>query len=143
MKSWTGPMKQAVVAIVSLSLVHATIPQPANPLHSSHPDRAGQLLPFALSLPRNPKDGAAKSATFEVKPELRGSSVKVVNGGKSSLAKYLTPPFDDQKPPIIRPTRPDPLRMERGRTDAAALGTHGLSFVENKGQWDQHARFRL
>src|SRR6266480_4039031 len=112
MMSWTGPMKQAVVAIVSLSLVQATIPQPANPLHSSHPDRAGQRLPFALSLPRNPKDGAAKSATFEVKPELRGSSVKVVNGRNSNPTRHLTPPFDDQKPSVIRPTRPDQLPKE-------------------------------
>jgi hypothetical protein len=143
MLRWTGPIKQAVVAVVSLSLIHATIPQSANPLPPSHLDRVGQYSPLAFGLPGKPKDVATKSDTIQLKPKLSVSSVNVVNGRKSNLAKPLTPPSNDQKPPIIRPVRPDSLTIGSGRTDATAVGPHGLSFVENKGQWDEQARFQL
>src|SRR6267378_5783832 len=143
MKNWTSPMKQAVVAIVSLSLIQATIPQPADSSPRPYHARAGQpsTLPFGPS--RIPNGVTAKSATIEVMPELPASSVKLVNGRKSSLAKHLTPPFDDQKPPVSRAARPDSLPKGSGRTNVTALGPNGLSFIENKGQWDERARFQL
>src|SRR6266403_790245 len=143
MKSWTSPMKQVVVAVVSLSLINATVPPPAMSLPSPPLHQVGYLPPLALGGPRNSRDFATKSAAIEVKPEVGGSSTTRVGRNSILTSKHLTPSFDDKKPPVIRPTRPDSLPKTSGKRDVTSLGPHGLKFVENKGQWDERARFQL
>jgi hypothetical protein len=143
MKSWTGPLKQVVVAVVSLSLINATVPPPAMSLPSPPLHQVGHLPPFALGGPRNSRDFAKKTATIEVKPDLPGDSLKAVNDRNSNPTGLLTPPFDDQKPRVTRPAPPDSLPKRGERSDVTALGLHGLRFIENKGQWDERARFQV
>src|SRR6266513_820608 len=116
MMSWTGPMKQAVVAVISLNLIHTTVPQPADSSRRPYHARAGQPSPLPLGPSRIPTVVAPKSARIEEGPGLPASPKELVKDRNTNGARHLTPPIDDPKPPVIRPARPDSVPKGSGRT---------------------------
>lgn len=125
-------MKQAVVAVISLNLIHTTVPQPADSSPRPHHARAGQPSPFPFGPSRIPNGVATKSATIEVKPELGAGSLELVNGHKPSPAKLR--PHDRGAEAIVKPSHP---------VDTKMAVTRPLAFIENKGQFDKQVKFQV
>jgi hypothetical protein len=135
-------LKQILALAVCSNLIWSTVPPPS-PTELSAPlvRLRKEIPPFARRAARI-KNAETRSATLQITRELHSGRVSADTTAITDKTKVVSHLVSNNKQ---KPSRMNDLKQRFGAKltgPVNTLGDRGLTFVENKGQFDQRVKFR-
>ena len=133
-------VKRLSALLLSECIVVTTVPAPAIAADTdSSSTTASNPQVLSRNVPPTAVVTSRASASLKIAPEVASSAGRAAGATDSSHNGSVS---DVHLKPRIAPPVAQTRRLARGSTQANT-GAPGSGFVENKGQWDQSARFQL